>query len=95
MSEQHMSPVPMIRLHDGTEIPQVGLGVLRIDDEGVTPVVESALAAGYRHIDGAAGYNNEGGVGRGPCVGECRLRHGGAPPRVVGHDQAARLRTGV
>lgn len=64
MSEQHMSPVPMIRLHDGTEIPQVGLGVLRIDDEGVTPVVESALAAGYRHIDGAAGYNNEGGVGR-------------------------------
>ena len=40
MSEQHTSPVPMIRLHDGTEIPQVGLGVLRIDDEGVTPVVE-------------------------------------------------------
>ena len=39
MSEQHTSPVPMIRLHDGTEIPQVGLGVLRIDDEGVTPVV--------------------------------------------------------
>lgn len=64
MSEQHTSPVPMIRLHDGAEIPQVGLGVLRIDDEGVTPVVESALAAGYRHIDGAAGYNNEGGVGR-------------------------------
>lgn len=64
MSEQPTSPVPMIRLHDGAEIPQVGLGVLRIDDEGVTPVVESALAAGYRHIDGAAGYNNEGGVGR-------------------------------
>ena len=64
MSEQPTSPVPMIRLHDGAEIPQVGLGVLRIDDEGVTPVVESALAAGYRHIDGAAGYNNEVGVGR-------------------------------
>ena len=28
------------------------------------PVVESALAIGYRHIDGAAGYNNEEGVGR-------------------------------
>lgn len=27
-------------------------------------VVESALEAGYRHIDGAAGYNNEAGVGR-------------------------------
>ena len=51
-------------LSDGNLIPQIGLGVLRIDDEGVTPVVESALEAGYRHIDGAAGYNNEAGVGR-------------------------------
>lgn len=54
----------MITLNDGNLIPQIGLGVLRIDDEGVTPVVESALEAGYRHIDGAAGYNNEAGVGR-------------------------------
>lgn len=56
--------VPDIALKDGQSIPQVGLGVLRIDDEGVVPVVESALEAGYRHIDGAAGYNNEAGVGR-------------------------------
>ena len=55
---------PMITLSDGNLIPQIGLGVLRIDDEGVTPVVESALEAGYRHIDGAEGYNNEAGVGR-------------------------------
>ena len=56
--------IPLITLHDGSRIPQIGLGVLRIDDEGVVPVVESALAIGYRHIDGAAGYNNEEGVGR-------------------------------
>lgn len=56
--------VPLITLHDGSGIPQIGLGVLRIDDEGVAPVVESALEVGYRHIDGAAGYNNEEGVGR-------------------------------
>lgn len=56
--------VPLVALRDGTRIPQIGLGVLRIDDEGVAPVVESALEAGYRHIDGAAGYNNEEGVGR-------------------------------
>ncbi|NMN00473.1 2,5-diketo-D-gluconic acid reductase [Bifidobacterium sp. DSM 109958] len=62
--DKDAAKVPMIELADGNRIPQVGLGVLRIDDEGVTPVVESALAAGYRHIDGAAGYNNEGGVGR-------------------------------
>ncbi|KAA8816202.1 aldo/keto reductase [Bifidobacterium vespertilionis] len=62
--DKDAAKVPMIELADGNRIPQVGLGVLRIDDEGVVPVVESALAAGYRHIDGAAGYNNEGGVGR-------------------------------
>lgn len=55
---------PRIELNDGTSIPQIGLGLLRIDDEGVTGVVETALAAGYRHIDGAAGYENEAGVGR-------------------------------
>ncbi|MCH9275383.1 aldo/keto reductase [Bifidobacterium amazonense] len=59
-----MTTIPNIPLNDGNAIPQIGLGVLRIDDDGVVPVVESALAAGYRHIDGAAGYNNEGGVGR-------------------------------
>ena len=30
---------PMVTLSDGNLIPQIGLGVLRIDDEGVTPVV--------------------------------------------------------
>ena len=66
MTNGHINPanVPDIALKDGHSIPQVGLGVLRIDDEGVVPVVESALEAGYRHIDGAAGYNNEAGVGR-------------------------------
>ncbi|NEG89973.1 aldo/keto reductase [Bifidobacterium aerophilum] len=56
--------VPDIALNDGNAIPQIGLGILRIDDDAVEPVVESALSAGYRHIDGAAGYNNEGGLGR-------------------------------
>ena len=66
MTNGHINPanVPDIALKDGHSIPQVGLGVLRVDDEGVVPVVESALEAGYRHIDGAAGYDNEAGVGR-------------------------------
>ena len=66
MTNAHVNPagVPDIALADGHAIPQIGLGILRIDDEDVTPVVESALEAGYRHIDGAAGSNNEGGLGR-------------------------------
>lgn len=57
--------IPLIGLADGNRIPQVGLGVLRIDDDETAPVIESALQVGYRHIDTAAGYGNEGGVGKG------------------------------
>lgn len=48
---------PLVTLNDGHLIPQIGLGVLCIDDEGVVPVVESALEAGYRHIDGVAAHD--------------------------------------
>lgn len=60
-----MTAVPDIELADGHRIPQIGLGVLRIGDDQTGQVVESALSVGYRHIDTAAGYQNEGGVGRG------------------------------
>ena len=53
--------VPGIKLNDGNVIPQIGLGLLRIENDDVAPVVKSALAAGYRHIDGAAGYNTTSG----------------------------------
>ncbi|MCT6837752.1 MAG: aldo/keto reductase, partial [Bifidobacteriales bacterium] len=60
-----MAAVPDIELADGRRIPQIGLGVLRIADDQTGQVVESALSLGYRHIDTAAGYQNEAGVGRG------------------------------
>jgi 2,5-diketo-D-gluconate reductase A len=56
--------VPSIDLHDGTTIPQLGLGVFTIPDEQVTEVVSTALEIGYRHIDTAQMYGNEAGVGR-------------------------------
>jgi 2,5-diketo-D-gluconate reductase A len=54
---------PRVVLNNGVEIPQVGFGVFQIPEEGAQSAVESALAAGYRHIDTAAAYNNEAGVG--------------------------------
>ncbi|TCD54498.1 aldo/keto reductase [Alloscardovia theropitheci] len=54
-----------VTLNDGNTIPQIGVGVLRIDDADVTRVVEDAIEVGYRHIDTAAGYGNEEGVGTG------------------------------
>lgn len=54
---ENMHIVPNILLSDGNSIPQVGLGVLRVDKVSMHDVVESALSLGYRHIDAAAGYN--------------------------------------
>jgi len=55
--------VPVLSLHDGVEMPQLGFGVFQISPEETQERVEEALAAGYRHIDTAAAYRNEAGVG--------------------------------
>jgi len=57
------SPVPSLPLSDDVEIPQVGLGVFQVPDDGTQANVEQALELGYRHVDTAAGYYNEAGVG--------------------------------
>jgi 2,5-diketo-D-gluconate reductase A len=59
-----MSRVPKVTLHDGIEIPQLGFGVFQVPPDDTEKVVDQALAAGYRHIDTAAAYQNEKGVGR-------------------------------
>jgi 2,5-diketo-D-gluconate reductase A len=55
--------VPVLTLHDGVEMPQLGFGVFQIPPEETQEKVEEALAAGYRHVDTAAAYRNEAGVG--------------------------------
>ena len=60
-----MSTQPHVTLHDGRSIPQVGLGVWQTPNDVAVTAVDAALKAGYRHIDTAAVYQNEEGVGRG------------------------------
>jgi 2,5-diketo-D-gluconate reductase B len=47
----------------GVSIPRLGFGTFRMPSGGCQPVVESALAFGYRHLDTAAMYENEDAVG--------------------------------
>ena len=56
--------VPMTRLNNGVEIPQLGFGVWQVPADECERAVATALEAGYRHIDTAAAYQNEEGVGR-------------------------------
>ncbi|MBM7505465.1 aldo/keto reductase [Agromyces aurantiacus] len=58
------TPVPRIQLNDGRSIPQLGFGVFLVDPPETERIVTDALEAGYRHIDTAAVYGNEEGVGR-------------------------------
>ncbi|GAB2636272.1 aldo/keto reductase [Gordonia jinhuaensis] len=58
--------VPSVKLNSGTNIPQLGLGVWQATIEQTAHAVHFALdEAGYRHIDTAAAYGNEQGVGQG------------------------------
>jgi 2,5-diketo-D-gluconate reductase A len=59
-----MTTVPTIKLNDGHDIPQLGFGVFRVDPDEAERIVTDALEAGYRHIDTAAVYGNEVGVGK-------------------------------
>jgi 2,5-diketo-D-gluconate reductase A len=53
-----------ITLNDDVRIPQLGFGVWQIPDAEAYESVAAALEAGYRHVDTAAAYENESGVGR-------------------------------
>ncbi|VXD01626.1 2,5-diketo-D-gluconate reductase A [Enterobacterales bacterium 8AC] len=54
---------PIIKLHDGNLMPQLGLGVWQASIAEAAQAVSKALEVGYRSIDTAAIYNNEEGVG--------------------------------
>ena len=68
-----LGQIPTITLSDGTTIPQLGFGTLRIQPdrartasnaELTAQVVGRALEAGYRHLYTAQNYGNEQGVGK-------------------------------
>jgi diketogulonate reductase-like aldo/keto reductase len=68
---------PIRTLADGTEIPMLGLGVWQVPEgPECENAVRWALEAGYRHIDTAQAYGNEGSVGR-------ALRESGVPREQV------------
>ena len=74
--------IPTVQLNDGYDIPQLGYGVFKVPPADTERAVAEALEVGYRHIDTAAIYGNEEGVG----AAIHSERH---PPRgAVRHDEA-------
>ena len=59
-----MAEQPIIKLHDGNMMPQLGLGVWQASIEDARNAIVEALKVGYRSIDTAAIYKNEEAVGQ-------------------------------
>lgn len=55
--------IPTLQLNDGYDIPQLGYGVFKVPPADTERAVTEAFEVGYRHIDTAAIYGNEEGVG--------------------------------
>ena len=54
-----------MRLNNGFEIPQIGVGTWTLRGETARQNVRLALQAGFRHVDTAQMYENESEVGLG------------------------------
>jgi 2,5-diketo-D-gluconate reductase A len=63
MSSTPATTIPHISLRPDVAIPQLGFGVFQIPPHETVEAVTRALKDGYRHIDTAAAYRNEGAVG--------------------------------
>jgi 2,5-diketo-D-gluconate reductase A len=60
-----MREFPTVTLANGVAMPALGFGTSPMGDAQTETAVTAALGAGYRLIDTAENYGNEGGVGRG------------------------------
>jgi diketogulonate reductase-like aldo/keto reductase len=63
MTDEMTNQTPRLTLNSGVEMPALGFGVFQTPPGETREAVQAALATGYRHIDTAAAYGNESGVG--------------------------------
>ena len=68
--------IPTVPLADGGAIPQVGTGTLFAKGNELAELLAQTIRAGYRLLDTAAQYANEGAVGE-------AIRRSGAPREEI------------
>lgn len=57
--------IPALKLDTGAQIPAIGLGMWKVENEMAPQVIKDAVEVGYRHFDCACDYGNEKEVGAG------------------------------
>ncbi len=68
--------IPEVRLNDGGVMPAIGFGTYKLNGSNGVEAIVSAIRAGYRLLDSAFKYENEGAVGE-------ALRQSGIPRSEV------------
>lgn len=66
---------PIRKANDGLELPATGFGTYKVNGLAGVDAIKSAIHQGYRLIDSAFNYENEGVVGR-------AIRESGVPPKT-------------
>lgn len=61
---ERMTTIPTTTLNDGSVFPRLGFGTYRLHGDMGADAVASAIDVGYRLVDTAVNYENEGEVGR-------------------------------
>ncbi|MGO2746862.1 aldo/keto reductase [Microbacterium sp.] len=60
-----MTALPVRTAHNGFTLPAIGLGTYRLNGEAGAAAIAAGIDAGYRLVDSAFNYENEGTVGHG------------------------------
>jgi len=64
LNQEQLLISPIVELASGALMPRIGLGTWQLIGQDCFSVVYEAIEHGYRHIDTAQAYRNEGDVGR-------------------------------
>lgn len=91
-----MPRVPAFTAHNGFALPAIGLGTYALNGDDGAAAVTSALASGYRLLDSAFNYENEGSVGRGVAASDVPRAEVIVTTKLPGrHHSSAKARTSI
>ncbi|MDT0157307.1 aldo/keto reductase [Microbacterium sp. ARD32] len=91
-----MTVIPTFTAHNGFALPAVGLGTYRLNGQAGADAVAAALQAGYRLVDSAFNYENEGAVGAGVAASGVDRSEIIVTTKLPGrHHEAAKARTSL
>jgi diketogulonate reductase-like aldo/keto reductase len=91
-----MTTVPTFTAHNGFALPAIGLGTYALNGDAGAEAVAGGIGVGYRLVDTAFNYENEGSVGRGVAASDVDRSEIIVTTKLPGrHHPTAKARTSI